>query len=96
VCTGAACIGAFLGPVACHRLVAGHRIKPQTVALAARTTKAGLVLLMATIALTLLLLLRVAFDDTLRFWLTAAIVAFLSFVWLVLPLRMLRLYTRDR
>ncbi|MGW7065090.1 hypothetical protein ACWGHM_42315 [Streptomyces sp. NPDC054904] len=45
----------------------------------------GLVLLAATTVLTMLLLLRVAFDDRLAAWLTAAISAWLITTWLVLP-----------
>ncbi|MBB6081181.1 putative membrane protein YqjE [Streptomyces paradoxus] len=93
VCTGAACVGAFLGPVASHRLVTSRGIKPQTVTLAARLFKAGLALLMVTISLTLLLLMRLAFDDTLGLWLTAAIVVCLSLVWVVPPLWARRHYT---
>jgi hypothetical protein len=85
VTLGTAGTGALIGPVSLHRIVAGRRIKPQTVMLAARMTKCGLVLLAATIVLTLLLLLRTALDDTLAAWLTAAFGVWLFAVWLVLP-----------
>ncbi|MFI0168845.1 DUF6328 family protein [Streptomyces sp. NPDC017095] len=82
---GAAGAGALIGPVSPHRIVAGHRIKPRTVMLAARMTECGLVLLAATTVLALLLLLRTALDDTLAAWLTAAFGAWLLAVSLVLP-----------
>ncbi|MFD7134860.1 DUF6328 family protein [Streptomyces sp. NPDC059894] len=85
VALGAAAAGALIGPVSLHRIVAGHRIKPQAVTLAARMAKTGLALLAVTTVLALLLLLRVAVDDTLAAWLTAAISAWLITVWLVLP-----------
>ncbi|MFF3846860.1 DUF6328 family protein [Streptomyces sp. NPDC002328] len=85
VIVGAATAGALIGPVSLHRLVAGRRIKPQTVALASRMTKTGLVLLAATTVLTLLMLLRVALDDALAAWLTALITVWLVAVWFVLP-----------
>jgi hypothetical protein len=94
VCTGAACVGALLGPVASHRLLVGRGIKPQAVALASCLIKAGLVLLIATIALTLLLLLRVGFGSTLGAWLTALMTVGLIFLWVVLPLWVRRHYTR--
>ncbi|MFC5674620.1 DUF6328 family protein [Streptomyces incanus] len=85
VTLGAASAGALIGPASLHRIVVGRRIKPQTVRLASRMAKAGLALLAATTVLTLLLLLRVALDDTLAAWLTAAISVWLIAIWFVLP-----------
>jgi len=95
VTLGAGSAGALIGPVSLHRMVTGRRIKPQTVRLASRMAKAGLVLLAVTIILTLLLLLRVAFDDTLAAWLTSAISVWLIAIWFVLPAWAGHHYTRS-
>ncbi|MFF8831215.1 DUF6328 family protein [Streptomyces sp. NPDC015131] len=85
VTTGAASVGALIGPVSLHRIVTGRHIKPQTVVLAARMARTGLVLLAATTVVTLLLLLRVALDDTLAAVLTGVLAAWLLTIWFVLP-----------
>ncbi|WP_443333521.1 DUF6328 family protein [Streptomyces sp. CB00455] len=94
VTLGAATAGTLIGPVALHRTVAGRRIKPQTVTLASRMTRTGLAMLAATMILTLLLLLRMAVDDTLALVLTAVIALWLAALWLVLPVWAGRHYTR--
>lgn len=86
VVLGAAATGALIGPVAFHRVVAGRRIKPETVAWAARLTFAGLVLLVATCTAALLLVLRVATDDALALWLVVAVLAWYLMCWFALPL----------
>lgn len=86
VTLGAATAGPLIGPVSLHRMVAGRHIKPQAVTLAARMTKTGLVMLAATTALTLLLLLRVATDDGTALWLTTAITLWLASIWFLLPI----------
>ncbi|WP_406729173.1 DUF6328 family protein [Streptomyces sp. GD-15H] len=93
VIVGAASAGALIGPVSLHRIVVGRRIKPQAVVLASRMAKSGLALLAVTIVLTLLLLLRVALDNTLAAWLTAAIGVWLIAIWFVLPIWARRYYT---
>ncbi|MET9801992.1 DUF6328 family protein [Streptomyces sp. NPDC006368] len=85
VTLGAATVGALIGPVSLHRMVTGRHIKPQTVALASRMAKAGIIMLAATVTLTLLLLLRIALDDTFALCLTAAIATWLVTLWFLLP-----------
>ena len=75
VVLGAAATGALIGPVSLHRIVSGRRVKPQAVRWAARLTFAGLILLLATMAAALLLVLRVATNDAYVPWLVAGTVA---------------------
>ncbi|MFD9381067.1 DUF6328 family protein [Streptomyces sp. NPDC059999] len=65
----------------------GWAHNPQAVILASRMTKTGLVMLAATTAVTLLLLLRVTTSDSTAGWLTAAITLWLGILWwFLLPL----------
>ncbi|MFF7680344.1 DUF6328 family protein [Actinacidiphila glaucinigra] len=86
VILGASATGALVGPVSFHRIVAGRRIKPETVRWAARLTVAGLVLLLATMTSALLLVLRVATHDSHVAYLVAVILAWCLLCWFVLPL----------
>ncbi|GHH14532.1 DUF6328 family protein [Streptomyces lanatus] len=86
VIVGAAATGALIGPVALHRLVAGRRIKPQAVEWASKMTFVGLLLLLCTMAGSLLLILRVATHDDFVVWLVAGIVVWYVLCWFVLPL----------
>ena len=86
VMLGAATMGALVGPVAMHRLLAGHRLKPETVAWAARLTVVGLVLLLCTMAASLLLVLRVAVRDPVAAWLAGVMVGWFTLCWFALPL----------
>jgi hypothetical protein len=86
VVLGAATTGALIGPVAMHRLLTGRRLKAETVTLASRLTVLGLVLLLCTMASSLLLVLRVAIRDTGAAWLVGAMVVWFVLCWLVLPL----------
>ncbi|MEU5794540.1 hypothetical protein E2C11_20350 [Streptomyces lavendulae] len=86
VVLGACTTGALIGPVSLHRLVSGHRVKPQAVRLAARLTFLGLVLLLVTMASALLLILRVATHDGYVPWLISAVVAWYLVCWFGLPL----------
>ncbi|MFF7726728.1 DUF6328 family protein [Streptomyces sp. NPDC008001] len=85
VMLGAATTGALIGPVSFHRLVTGRRIKPETVVWAARLTMAGVVLLLCTVASSLLLILRVALHNSAVPWLVAGIVLWLIVCWFGLP-----------
>ncbi|MGW2231190.1 DUF6328 family protein [Streptomyces formicae] len=85
VLLGSAATGALIGPVSFHRIVSGRRIKPQAVVWASRLTLAGLVLLLGTLTSALLLILRVATDNTLVPWLVAGVVAWYLLCWFVLP-----------
>lgn len=88
---GAATTGALVGPVAMHRLLTGHRLKGQTVAAASRLTVLGLLLLLCTMASSMLLVLRLAMRDSGAAWLVGAIVVWFVLCWFVLPL-----WTRHR
>jgi len=83
---GAATTGALIGPVAMHRLLTGSRLKPETVVLASRLTVLGLALLLCTMASALLLVLRVATDNSAAGWLVGAMVAWFALWWFTLPL----------
>ncbi|MEW2133116.1 DUF6328 family protein [Streptomyces sp. NPDC005435] len=86
VVLGACATGALIGPVSLHRLVSGRRVKPRAVRLAGRLTFVGLILLLATMASSLLLILRVATHDGYVPWLVAAVVAWYLTCWYGLPL----------
>ncbi|MEV5548494.1 DUF6328 family protein [Streptomyces sp. NPDC052309] len=91
VVLGAVTTGALIGPVSLHRIVSGRRIKPQAVRWASRLTVLGLVLLLATMAASLLLILRVATHDGFVPYLVAAVVAWYLLCWFGIPL-----WTRHR
>ncbi|MEV0176111.1 DUF6328 family protein [Streptomyces sp. NPDC050803] len=91
VVLGAAATGALIGPVSLHRLVSGRRIKPRAVQWASRLTFVGLVLLLATMTSSLLLILRVATDDSYVPWLVTGVVLWYLVCWFGLPL-----WTRHR
>lgn len=93
VVLGAAATGALIGPVSLHRLVSGRRIKPQAVTWASRLTLVGLILLLATTASSLLLILRVATHDGYVPWLVMGVVVWYLLCWFVLPLWTRRRYT---
>ncbi|MEU9994054.1 DUF6328 family protein [Streptomyces sp. NPDC050848] len=93
VSLGAAATGALIGPVSFHRIVAGRRIKPQTVVWASRLTFIGLVLLLATLTSALLLVLRVATNDSFVPWLVAGLIAWYLLCWYALPLWVRHRYT---
>ncbi|MGW4895952.1 DUF6328 family protein [Kitasatospora sp. NPDC004240] len=91
VVLGALATGALVAPVSYHRVVAGHRLKPQLVDTAARLVRGGLVLLALTVGSALLLLLRVATHGSVAAWVISAVVmGWFALWWLVMPLRHLR------
>jgi hypothetical protein len=85
VMLGAATTGALIAPVAMHRLLTGHRIKGRTVVWASRMTVLGLLLMLCTMACSLLLVLRVAVQDSAAAWLVGVMVAWFALCWFVLP-----------
>jgi hypothetical protein len=85
VMLGASAVGALIGPVSLHRLLTGHRLKPQLVAWASRLTVVGLVLLLCTMASALLLVLRLAVDHTVAVWLVGVVGAWFILCWFALP-----------
>jgi hypothetical protein len=86
VALGAATTGALIGPVSMHRLLTGRMLKPETVVWASRLTVLGLVLLLCTMASSLLLVLRVAVVDGAAAWLVTGMVVWFVLCWFVLPL----------
>ncbi|WP_328429892.1 DUF6328 family protein [Streptomyces sp. NBC_00443] len=93
VVLGATATGALIGPVSLHRLVSGRRIKPQAVEWASRLTLLGLILLLATMAAALLLILRVATHDDWVPWLVTGVVIWYVVCWFGLPLWTRRRHT---
>ncbi|OIJ66548.1 DUF6328 family protein [Streptomyces mangrovisoli] len=95
VVLGACATGALIGPVSLHRVVAGRRVKPEAVRWASRLTFVGLVLLLATMASSLLLILRVATHGSWVPWLVAPVVVWYVLCWYVLPLWTRRRHTSE-
>jgi hypothetical protein len=88
---GASATGALIAPVAFHRFLSGHDLKPELIKVAARLISAGLTLLALTIGAALLLLLRTATGDYTLAWIVAALVtAWFVTAWLALPWVVLR------
>jgi hypothetical protein len=83
VVLGAAATGALIAPVALHRIVAGRRLKPETVLWASRFTLAGLLLLLFTVTSALLLILRVVVSDDLAYWLVVVTLLWFATCWFV-------------
>ncbi|ARF58826.1 DUF6328 family protein [Streptomyces gilvosporeus] len=82
---GAATTGALIGPVTFHRFVAGRHIKPQTVIWASRLTVVGVVLLLATVACALLLIVRLALNNGAAIWIVAGLMVWFVVCWFALP-----------
>ncbi|MER8033060.1 DUF6328 family protein [Streptomyces bauhiniae] len=93
VVLGACATGALIGPVSLHRLVSGRRVKPQAVKLAGALTFVGLVLLLATMASSLLLILRVATHNGYVPWLVGSVVCWYLVCWYGLPIWARRQHT---
>ncbi|MFJ5263143.1 DUF6328 family protein [Streptomyces sp. NPDC088387] len=93
VVVGAAATGALIGPVALHRMVSGHQVKPHAVRWAARLTFVGLFLLLVTMAASLLLILRVATHDAYVPYLVSGVVLWYLVCWYGLPLWARHRYT---
>lgn len=86
VVLGAATVGALVGPVSFHRLVAGHRLKPQTVTWASRMTLIGLVLLYGTTGCAFLLIMRIVLHDSTALWLVVLMGLWFALWWFAVPL----------
>ncbi|BDH12036.1 MULTISPECIES: DUF6328 family protein [Streptomyces] len=96
VLLGAATTGALIGTVTFHRLVTGHRLKPETVVWASRLALLGIVLLLGTVTSALLLILRIALHNAAVPWVVAGLVVWFVVCWFVLPAWVLHRYsTRD-
>ncbi|MEU7297390.1 DUF6328 family protein [Streptomyces exfoliatus] len=95
VILGSLSAGALIGPVSFHRLVSGHRIKPEAVVWASRLILTGILLLVATLTTALFLILRVATDNGLVPWLVAPVLAWYLLCWFVLPLWARSRYTSN-
>ncbi|MGW3185754.1 DUF6328 family protein [Kitasatospora sp. NPDC001119] len=91
VVLGAVATGALIAPVAFHRFLTGHGMKPELVHVASRLIAVGLITLALTIAAALLLLLRTATGNPAAAWgLSAACLIWFATSWLVLPQVVLR------
>ncbi|MGW7490610.1 DUF6328 family protein [Streptomyces sp. NPDC054786] len=93
VLLGAATTGALIGTVTFHRLVTGHRLKPETVLWASRLAVLGIVLLLGTVASALLLILRIALHNSVVVWIVAGLVAWFVICWFALPAWILHRYS---
>ncbi|MEV5482922.1 MULTISPECIES: DUF6328 family protein [Streptomyces] len=93
VLLGAATTGALVGTVTFHRLVAGHRLKPETVLWASRLSLVGIVLLLATVTSALLLILRIAMNNSAVPWVVAGLVGWFMLCWFALPAWVLHRYS---
>ncbi|MEU6236934.1 DUF6328 family protein [Kitasatospora sp. NPDC047058] len=88
---GALATGTLIAPVAFHRFLSGHGMKPELIRVAGRLISSGLVLLALTITAALLLLLRTATELSATAWVLAgAALAWFCVCWLVLPQVVLR------
>ncbi|MFE2722112.1 DUF6328 family protein [Kitasatospora sp. NPDC059327] len=91
VLLGAVATGALVAPVAFHRFLTGHGLKPELVRVAGRLIAVGLVALALTITAALLLLLRTATGDAALAWtLSGVVFAWFTATWFVLPQVVLR------
>ncbi|KJY28305.1 DUF6328 family protein [Streptomyces sp. NRRL S-495] len=91
VVLGAVATGALVAPVAFHRFLAGHGMKPELIHVAGRLIATGLVTLALTITAALLLLLRTATSDAPVAWiLSGAVLLWFTTAWLILPQVVLR------
>ncbi|WP_033825591.1 DUF6328 family protein [Kitasatospora sp. MBT63] len=97
VTLGACATGSLIAPVAFHRFLAGHDLKPALVRTASHMVAAGLALLALTIGCALLLLLRTATGNPAVAWaVSAAVTAWFATSWLLLPYLVLRRGERAR
>lgn len=88
---GALATGTLIAPVAFHRFLVGHGMKPELIRVAGRLISTGLVLLALTISAALLLLLRTATDLSPAAWVLSGVaLAWFAVGWLVLPRYVLR------
>ncbi|MEU8511023.1 DUF6328 family protein [Kitasatospora sp. NPDC048722] len=91
VILGAVATGALIAPVAFHRFLTGHGMKPELIHVASRLIATGLTTLALTIAAALLLLLRTATGNPAAAWgLSTACLLWFTATWLVLPRVVLR------
>ncbi|MFG2137840.1 DUF6328 family protein [Streptomyces sp. NPDC048650] len=90
VVLGALATGALVAPVSFHRMLAGHRRKPQLVNAAARLIATGLALLAAAIICAVLLLLRVALGSGYAWAIASFVLLWFVSCWLVLPVALKR------
>ncbi|RAJ45484.1 hypothetical protein K353_00982 [Kitasatospora sp. SolWspMP-SS2h] len=91
VILGACATASLIAPVAFHRLLAGHDLKPVLIRTGSRLLGLGLTLLALTIGCALLLLLRTATGNAvLAAVVSAAGLAYFALTWLVLPSLLLR------
>ncbi|MFD9124871.1 DUF6328 family protein [Kitasatospora sp. NPDC059571] len=95
VVAAALATGTLIAPVAYHRVLAGHLLKPELVDAAARLVGVGIVLLALTVGASLLLLLHVVLGGAAAWAIAAAVTAWFALCWLLLPWHLLRRYGRS-
>lgn len=95
VVLGALATGALVAPVSFHRMLAGHRRKPQLIMVTGRLIGTGLVLLASAIVCAVFLLLRVALGSGYAWGLAAVVLVWFVLCWLTLPLILRRYLGRE-
>ncbi|MFD7894695.1 DUF6328 family protein [Streptomyces sp. NPDC059743] len=95
VVIGALATGALVAPVSVHRMLAGHRRKPELVRMTGRLLGTGIALLAAAIVCAVLLLLRVALQSDYAWAVAAVVLVWFACCWLVLPLVLKRRLERE-
>lgn len=90
VVLGALATGALIAPVAFHRFLEGHHLKPQLVTAGARLITVGVVLLALTVGSALMLLLHVATGSGLAYVIAGAVMAWFAVCWWLIPSLLLR------
>ncbi|WP_354637996.1 DUF6328 family protein [Kitasatospora camelliae] len=97
VVLGAGATGTLIAPVAFHRFLSGHGMKPELIRVAGRLIAAGMVLLALAITSALLLLLRTATGNSPAAWIiSGAALLWFTLCWLIWPSAVLRRNGRRR
>jgi hypothetical protein len=86
VVMGATASGMLIAPVAYHRILAGHHVKPRMVTAAGRLVGIGVGLLGLTVGCALLLLMRVAGLGWAAWLVAGLVLLWFAVSWLALPL----------
>ena len=96
VVLGALATGTLIAPVAFHRFLEGHRLKPQLVTAGSRLITLGVILLALTVGSALMLLLHVAIGSAHAYAIAGAVTAWFAVCWLLIPALLLRRGERRR
>nr|WP_308217753.1 DUF6328 family protein [Streptantibioticus silvisoli] len=93
---GALATGALIAPVAFHRFLEGHHLKPQLVTAGARLITVGVVLLALTVGCALMLLLHVATGSAVAYVIAGTVLVWFAVCWWLIPSLLLRRGERGR